>query len=194
VRYNSVFVSGPERRWKDDPIKVLTGLIFPTSGTVQVLGGAPSDSAVRARSATAENPSPRPPDGSEILISLPALHVPHQQIAAEIQRTLALDDLKRAANVQVRKYSRHGAAAGIAQGVAGKPELDILDDDVRAGSHRRRPEKDLNSNLRARARRVLLDAHHLRRRETSTRGASSSTPDDAVGAGRRLIGGPARWR
>jgi len=165
VRYNSVFgFLGPNGAGKTTTIKVLTGLIFPTSGTVQVLGGAPSDSAVRARFGyLPENPSfPDHLTGAEILhFACLLLHVPHQQIAAEIERTLALVDLKRAANVQVRKYSKGMVQRlGIAQALLGSPELVILDEPMSGlDPIGRRQVKDLISNLRREGKTVFFSTH-----------------------------------
>lgn len=165
VRQNSVFgFLGPNGAGKTTTIKVLTGLIFPTSGTVQVLGGSPSDTAVRARFGfLPENPTfPDHLTGAEVLrFASGLLRLPRQRIGAEVERTLGLVDLKRAADVQVRKYSKGMVQRlGIAQALLGSPELVILDEPMSGlDPIGRREIKDLISSLRREGRTVFFSTH-----------------------------------
>ncbi|MBS2029372.1 MAG: ABC transporter ATP-binding protein [Deltaproteobacteria bacterium] len=155
---------GPNGAGKTTTIKMLTGLIFPTAGRVTVLGGAPSDAAVRARFGyLPENPSfPDHLTGAEILrFACELLGLPRARIAAEVERCLALVDLKRAANLQVRKYSKGMVQrVGIAQALLGSPELVILDEPMSGlDPIGRRDIKDLILSLRREGKTVFFSTH-----------------------------------
>jgi ABC-2 type transport system ATP-binding protein len=155
---------GPNGAGKTTTIKILTGLIFPTRGEIQVLGGSPSDPRCRARMGyLPENPSfPDHLTGAEIVgFSAELLGMKRAQLRPEIDRVLGVVDLKRAADVPVRKYSKGMTQRlGIAQALLKDPALVILDEPMSGlDPVGRRDIKDLITRLRAEGRTVFFSTH-----------------------------------
>jgi ABC-2 type transport system ATP-binding protein len=155
---------GPNGAGKTTTIKILTGLIFPTSGTITVLGESPTVARGRSRMGyLPENPSfPDHLTGAEVVgFSAELLGVPRGRISAEIDRTLALVDLTRAADVQVRKYSKGMTQRlGIAQALLNDPALVILDEPMSGlDPVGRRDIKDLIVRLRSEGKTVFFSTH-----------------------------------
>jgi ABC-2 type transport system ATP-binding protein len=155
---------GPNGAGKTTTIKILTGLIFPTSGTITVLGESPTVARGRSRMGyLPENPSfPDHLTGAEVVgFSAELLGVPRGRIRPEIDRVLALVDLTRAAGVQVRKYSKGMTQRlGIAQALLNDPALVILDEPMSGlDPVGRRDIKDLIIRLRSEGKTVFFSTH-----------------------------------
>ena len=153
---------GPNGAGKTTTLRILTGLIAPTSGTVRVLGGAPGQAQVLARTGSMiESPAFYPYlsglDNLRLLAEY--AEVPH----ARIHEVLALVDLADRARDRFSTYSlgmkqRLGVAAALLK----DPELVILDEPTNgldpAGM---RDMRRLIRELGADGRTVLLSSHLL---------------------------------
>ncbi len=122
---------GPNGAGKTTTIKLLTGLIKPTSGTIMINGI--SSSKNESRNLIGFLPeSPQFYEyltGYEYLAMISSL-IPKQTIGKnEINETLERVGLIRSKDVKIRKYSRGmGQRLGIAQAIIGNPEILILDE------------------------------------------------------------------
>lgn len=153
---------GPNGAGKTTTLRILTGLIAPTSGTVRVLGGAPGQAQVLARTGSMiESPAFYP-----YLSGLDNLRLlaEYAEVArARIHEVLALVDLIDRARDRFSTYSlgmkqRLGVAAALLK----DPELVILDEPTNgldpAGM---RDMRRLIRELGADGRTVLLSSHLL---------------------------------
>jgi len=153
---------GPNGAGKTTTLRILTGLIAPTSGTVRVLGGAPGQAEVLARTGSMiESPAFYP-----YLSGLDNLRLlaEYAEVArARIHEVLALVDLTDRARDRFSTYSlgmkqRLGVAAALLK----DPELVILDEPTNgldpAGM---RDMRRLIRELGADGRTVLLSSHLL---------------------------------
>lgn len=153
---------GPNGAGKTTTLRILTGLIAPTSGTVRVLGGAPGQAQVLARTGSMiESPAFYP-----YLSGLDNLRLlaEYAEVArARIHEVLALVDLTDRARDRFSTYSlgmkqRLGVAAALLK----DPELVILDEPTNgldpAGM---RDMRRLIRELGADGRTVLLSSHLL---------------------------------
>jgi len=153
---------GPNGAGKTTTLRILTGLIAPTSGTVRVLGGTPGQAQVLARTGSMiESPAFYPYlsglDNLRLLAEY--AEVPRTRIA----EVLALVDLTDRARDRFSTYSlgmkqRLGVAAALLK----DPELVILDEPTNgldpAGM---RDMRRLIRELGADGRTVLLSSHLL---------------------------------
>jgi ABC-2 type transport system ATP-binding protein len=153
---------GPNGAGKTTTLRILTGLIAPTSGTVRVLGGSPGQAQVLARTGSMiESPAFYPYlsglDNLRLLAEY--AEVPRPRIA----EVLALVDLTDRARDRFSTYSlgmkqRLGVAAALLK----DPELVILDEPTNgldpAGM---RDMRRLIRELGADGRTVLLSSHLL---------------------------------
>ncbi|MEU0090832.1 ABC transporter ATP-binding protein [Kribbella sp. NPDC006257] len=153
---------GPNGAGKTTTLRILTGLIAPTSGTVRVLGGSPGQAQVLARTGSMiESPAFYPYlsglDNLRLLAEY--AEVPRTRIA----EVLALVDLTDRARDRFSTYSlgmkqRLGVAAALLK----DPELVILDEPTNgldpAGM---RDMRRLIRELGADGRTVLLSSHLL---------------------------------
>ncbi|HEY9722207.1 MAG TPA: ABC transporter ATP-binding protein, partial [Oscillatoriaceae cyanobacterium] len=123
---------GPNGAGKTTSQKLFLGLLRPTSGSVRVFGGAPSEASVRARVGfLPENPYFYTYlTGREFLgfcADLFGLHGRARE--ARIRELLALVEMTHAADTQLRKYSKGMLQRiGIAQALVNDPELVFLDE------------------------------------------------------------------
>jgi ABC-2 type transport system ATP-binding protein len=165
VRPSQVFgFLGPNGAGKTTTIKTVAGLIFPSSGTVRVFGGAPSDVRGRARLGyLPENPAFHDHlTGREALRFLGALSGLSAAGASQrAKEVLELTGLTGAADVQVRRYSKGMAQRlGIAQALLHQPELVILDEPMSGlDPVGRREVKEVIRGLRAQGRTVFFSTH-----------------------------------
>jgi ABC-type multidrug transport system ATPase subunit len=153
---------GPNGAGKTTTLRILTGLISPTSGTVRVLGGAPGQAQVLARTGSMiESPAFYPYlsglDNLRVLAEYADVPRPR------IDEVLALVDLADRARDRFSTYSlgmkqRLGVAAALLK----DPELVILDEPTNgldpAGM---RDMRRLIRELGADGRTVLLSSHLL---------------------------------
>ncbi|TCM44432.1 ABC transporter ATP-binding protein [Kribbella sp. VKM Ac-2568] len=153
---------GPNGAGKTTTLRILTGLIAPTSGTVRVLGGAPGQAQVLARTGSMiESPAFYPYLSG--LDNLRLLAEYAEVPRARIHEVLALVDLTDRARDRFSTYSlgmkqRLGVAAALLK----DPELVILDEPTNgldpAGM---RDMRRLIRELGADGRTVLLSSHLL---------------------------------
>ena len=121
---------GPNGAGKTTFIKILLGVVRPTSGKVEVLGGHPEDLAVRARIGYLPErlhlpEAWRPP---EFLASVARLKG-KRPVRAEISRLLERVGLAQAAGRKIAGFSKGmRQRLGLAAAVLGGPDLLVLDE------------------------------------------------------------------
>ncbi len=155
---------GPNGAGKTTTIKILTGLIFPDSGSALVLGEQPDQPDIRRRIGyLPENPSFHDHlSGIEVLDFTCQLQgVPHQQRARRIGEVLEQVKLSHAGNMQVRRYSKGMVQRlGIAQALIHEPELLILDEPMSGlDPVGRREVRDLILELRKAGKTIFFSTH-----------------------------------
>jgi ABC-2 type transport system ATP-binding protein len=157
---------GPNGSGKTTTMKLVLGLIFPTSGTVSVLGQDPRDAAARTRIGFM-------PEETYLHKFLTAdetldfhgrlFDIPRRERRARADRLIEKVGLAHARGRPVREYSRGmGRRIGLAQALVNDPELILLDEPT-AGLDpiAAREVKDLIAGLRAEGRTVVLSSHLL---------------------------------
>jgi ABC-2 type transport system ATP-binding protein len=155
---------GPNGAGKTTTIKILTGLIFPTSGHVSILGSSPATAAMRHRLGyLPENPSFHDHlTGREALgFACDLLGVPKSFARSRVDEALAKVQLSKAADLQVRRYSKGMTQRlGIAQALVHDPELLILDEPMSGlDPIGRRDVKDLLRDLAAKGKTLFFSTH-----------------------------------
>ncbi len=157
---------GPNGSGKSTAIKMLLGLLFPTSGKISILGGQPGDRSVLARIGYLPEDSYLYPflDGRETLEFTARLFglapAERQQRATEL---LDMVGLPEAGLRPVQEYSKGmQRRIGLAQSLVNDPELLILDEPTNGldpiGT---RQVKDVILALRERGKTVLITSHLL---------------------------------
>lgn len=157
---------GPNGAGKTTTIKILMGLLFPTSGTAQVLGAPAGDRAAKARVGyLPENPyfydylSVR-----ELLDMVGRLHgLGRRQRRERAERLVERVGLSHAAGRALRSYSKGMLQrAGLAQALMGEPELVVLDEPMSGlDPVGRKQVRDLVFELRDRGTTVFFCTHIL---------------------------------
>ncbi len=156
---------GPNGSGKSTTLKMILGLLFPTAGTLTVLGQAPSSPAVRARigylpEETRLYPALTP---LEILaFHARLLSLPRADATERTQSLLTSLDLIHAARRPVGSFSKGMARrVGLAVALLGRPELLILDEPTSGlDPQATRQVKDLMLSL-ARSGTTILTTSHL---------------------------------
>lgn len=157
---------GPNGAGKTTTIKVLTGLVKPTGGSVRVMGGSPQDISVRARIGYL----PEQPyfydylKPTEILDYFGRLFgIPAAERRRRIDRLLDQVGLSYARDRTLRKFSKGMLQRiGIAQALLNDPELVILDEPMSGLDPIGRKEVvDIITSLRERGRTVFFSSHIL---------------------------------
>jgi ABC-2 type transport system ATP-binding protein len=157
---------GPNGAGKTTTIKVLTGLVRPTAGTVKVLGGDPDDIRVKARVGFL----PEQPyfydylKPSELLDIFGRLYgmsrdLRRRRIGELMERT----GIAHAGDRVLRKFSKGMLQrVGIAQALLNDPELVILDEPMSGlDPIGRKDVIDLIASLKARGTTVFFSSHIL---------------------------------
>lgn len=133
VRPGEIFgLLGPNGSGKSTTIKMLLGLLRPTSGTLRVLGAAPGDRRARARlgylpEVTLLHPFLTPRETLDYYGSLAGLG--RAECRKRADELLAMLDLTVAADRPVGEFSKGMARrVGLAQTLVNRPELVILDE------------------------------------------------------------------
>ena len=157
---------GPNGAGKTTTIKILMGLLFPSSGTAQVLGAPAGDRAAKARVGyLPENPyfydylSVR-----ELLDMVGRLHgLPRRVRHERAERLIERVGLRHAAGRALRSYSKGMLQrAGLAQALMGDPELVVLDEPMSGLDPVGRKEvRDLVFELRDQGTTVFFCTHIL---------------------------------
>lgn len=200
VQRGSVFgFLGPNGAGKTTTIKILVGLITPSSGRVSVFGMDPSDHRTRKRIGyLPENPAlPDGLTGVEVLRLMASLSgLSKSRQPDEVARVLRLVDLDRAKDVVVRKYSKGMVQRlGIAQALLGSPDLVILDEPMSGlDPVGRREMKDLVLELRRLGKTVFFSTHIISDVEELCDELAIVVQGETVLAGSvaRLLGGGTR--
>jgi ABC-2 type transport system ATP-binding protein len=157
---------GPNGAGKTTTIKMLMGLIFPSSGKAFIYDAAiPSAEAKRRIGFLPENPS-----YYEFLTGREALRffgelsgVPASAVSGRIEELLDLVGLTPAADRQIRKYSKGmQQRLGIAQALVGDPSFVVLDEPMSGlDPIGRKDVRDLILELKRRGKTVLFSTHIL---------------------------------
>ena len=167
IRKGEVFgLLGPNGSGKSTTIKMLLGLLRPTSGTVAIMGGEPSSPAVRARIGYLPEVSSfhkylTPRETLNYYGGLFGLSTAERRKrSAELLERLGIAD---AADRPVGEFSKGMARrAGLAQALINDPELLVLDEPTSGldpiGRH---AVKELVKSLAAEGKTVLLSSHLL---------------------------------
>ncbi len=158
---------GPNGSGKSTTIKLLLGLIFPTSGSARVLGSLPGTPAVNQRLGYLPEESylHRFLTGEETVDFYGRLFglgpAERRRRTAELLDLVGLD--RRARARQLREYSKGmSRRIGLAQALVNDPELLLLDEPTSGldpiGT---REMKDLILHLKAQGKTILLSSHLL---------------------------------
>jgi ABC-2 type transport system ATP-binding protein len=167
VRRGEVFgLLGPNGSGKTTTMKLVLGLIFPTSGEVRVLGRDPRSAAARTRVGFM-------PEETYLHKFLTAdetldfhgrlFDIPKDVRARRAGELIERVGLTHARGRTIREYSRGmGRRIGLAQALINDPELILLDEPT-AGLDPigAREVKDLIASLRAEGRTIVLTSHLL---------------------------------
>lgn len=137
VRAGKIFgFLGPNGAGKSTVVKILTGLVAPTSGRVEVLGSRPGD--VRAKQRIGFLPEHfRFPDwlsATELLRFHGRLYgIKRGDLSSSIGEILELVELRDNAGQRIRAFSKGmQQRLGIAQALIGRPDLVFLDEPTSA--------------------------------------------------------------
>jgi ABC-2 type transport system ATP-binding protein len=167
VRRGEVFgLLGPNGSGKTTTMKLVLGLLRPTSGEARVLGRAPHESPARARIGflPEETYLHKFLTGEETLEFHGRLFdLPREVRRRRTEELLEKVGLAGARGRRLREYSRGmGRRIGLAQALVNDPELVLLDEPT-AGLDPMgaREVKDLILDLRGRGKTVLLSSHLL---------------------------------
>ena len=157
---------GPNGSGKSTTIKMLLGLLFPTSGRVTIFGCTPTDVSIKARIGFLPEESYLYPflDAWETLDFYGRLfHQPRRERMRRIGKLLEMVGLSSVAYRRVGEYSKGmQRRIGLAQALINDPDLLILDEPTSGmdpvGS---RQFKDLIHVLAQRGKTILLSSHLL---------------------------------
>ena len=162
---------GPNGAGKTTTLKLLMGLVFPTSGTAKILGRAIGDRQVKAQVGFL----PEQPYFYDYLTARELLEyyallsgVDGKARSAKVQRILHRVGLSDAANLQLRKFSKGMLQrAGIAQAIVHEPKVLFFDEPMSGlDPVGRREVRDLMDELRQEGRTVFFSTHILSDAET----------------------------
>ena len=167
VEENEVFgFLGPNGAGKTTTLKILVGLLFPTSGKARILGKPLNHIATKALIGfLPENPYfYEYLTGAELLDFYCRLFgMPKSQRKTRTEELLRRVGLIEAADLQVRKYS-HGMRQrlGIAQALVNDPKLLFLDEPMTGlDPVGRRQIRDMIGELRAEGKTIFFSSHIL---------------------------------
>jgi len=167
VRRGEVFgLLGPNGSGKSTTVKLLLGLLFPTSGAIRVLGRPPRDVRVKARIGFLPEETYLYPylNASETLDFFGRLsRLPRRERRRRVDALIEMVGLTKQRNRPLSEYSKGMARRiGIAQALINDPELILLDEPTTGldpiGA---RGVKDLILELKERGKSILLSSHLL---------------------------------
>lgn len=167
VRRGEIFgLLGPNGSGKTTSIKMMMGLIFPTAGTIEVLGRSVGDVAVKARVGyLPENPAFYEYLRADELLDLSArlCGVDRTTRRRRIPELLDRVGLASALNRPLRKFSKGMLQRiGLAQAVIHDPDLVVLDEPLSGLDPLGRKEvRDLIGTLRDQGKTVIFSSHIL---------------------------------
>ena len=157
---------GPNGSGKSTTIKMILGLLFPTAGSLEVLGASPRATAVKSRIGYLPEESylyPHLTPLETLTFYARLFRLPGAVARARIAELLEMIGLAHARHRPVGEFSKGMARRiGLAQALLNDPELVILDEPT-AGLDPQgtRQVKDLILALAARGKTVLLTSHLL---------------------------------
>ena len=157
---------GPNGAGKTTTLKILLGLLFPTSGSVSVLGQSPRDVRIKARIGYLPEESYLYPflDAQETLDFYGRLFkLDARERKSRTESLLDLVGLKIERRRPIREYSKGMARRiGIAQALINDPDLIIFDEPTSGlDPIGNREVKDLILRLKQRGKTILLCSHLL---------------------------------
>ena len=167
IRRGEVFgLLGPNGSGKSTTIKMLLGLVFPTRGSLKVLGGSPRDLAVKARIGylPEETPLYKHLNAIETVEFFGSLFgLPQAECRTRAEQLVEMVGLGHVRTRPVGEFSKGMARRiGIAQALVNDPDFIILDEPTSGldpvGC---REVKDLVKLLAGRGKTVLLTSHLL---------------------------------
>ncbi len=157
---------GPNGAGKTTTLKLLMGLVFPTSGSAKLLGMDMNDPRVKSQIGFL----PEQPYFYDHLSARELLNyygrlsgVPAKTCAARVEQMLARVGLSDSANVQLRKFSKGMLQrVGLAQAILHDPKLVFLDEPMSGlDPMGRREVRDLIQQLRSEGKTVFFSTHIL---------------------------------
>jgi ABC-2 type transport system ATP-binding protein len=157
---------GPNGAGKTTTLKMLMGLVYPTSGSARILGGDISEPAVRAQIGFL----PEHPyfydylTGRELLEYYGRLSgMPSTGRSEKVSEMLSLVGLADAGDLQLRKYSKGMLQrVGIAQAILHDPKVVFLDEPMSGlDPMGRREVRDLMEQLKKQGKTVFFSTHIL---------------------------------
>jgi ABC-2 type transport system ATP-binding protein len=157
---------GPNGAGKTTTLKLLMGLVFPTSGSARILGKEWTDPAVKAQIGFL----PEQPYFYDYLTARELLEyyaqlsgVPAKQRSARVQEMLARVGLPDVGGLQLRKFSKGMLQrVGIAQAILHDPKVVFLDEPVSGLDPMGRHEvRDLMEQLKKEGKTVFFSTHIL---------------------------------
>ncbi|RMF57622.1 MAG: ABC transporter ATP-binding protein [Calditrichaeota bacterium] len=157
---------GPNGAGKTTLIKILLGVVFPTSGSVSVLERPVNDLEVKARIGYLPE-NHRYPDflrGGEVLEYYARLAgIEKRQIAQNKVRLLKLVNLEKWAGTKIKKYSKGMMQRlGLAQAMMNDPEMLFLDEPTDGVDPIGRKEiRDVLHHLKEEGKTIFLNSHLL---------------------------------
>ena len=157
---------GPNGSGKSTTIKMILGLLFPTSGELDVLGTSPRSISAKARigylpEETYLYPHLTPRETLAFYAHL--FHLPPAEIRRRTDQLLEMVGLSHAAHRPVGEFSKGMARrVGLAQALLNDPDLVILDEPTSGlDPQGTRQVKDLILALAERGKTILLTSHLL---------------------------------
>jgi ABC-2 type transport system ATP-binding protein len=157
---------GPNGAGKTTTLKILMGLVFPTSGSARILGMELDDPRMKAQIGFL----PEQPYFYDYLTARELLRyygqlsgMSEKQLAANVEPLLQRVGLKDAAHVQLRKFSKGMLQrVGIAQAILHDPKVVFLDEPMSGlDPMGRREVRTLIEQLKAEGKTVFFSTHIL---------------------------------
>ena len=158
---------GPNGSGKTTTIKLLLGLIFPTSGSIKILGNSDIASpAVRSKIGFLPEGAYYPDflRGEEVLRFYGKLYgLGGKDLESRIQKVLGVVGMTHAHKRFVRSYSKGmRQRIGLAQALISDPEILILDEPTTGlDPLARREIRDILSDLRDQGKTLMISSHEL---------------------------------
>lgn len=157
---------GPNGAGKSTTIKILLGLVFPSSGVATILGEPITNDQIRSRIGyLPENPAfPTHLRAGEFLRQMAKVHkVADGEIESRVRGCLTLVGIADRADSAIKEFSRGMLQRlGIAQALVNQPDLVILDEPLNGlDPYGRRDLKRIFLDLKAQGRTVFFSSHIL---------------------------------
>ncbi len=158
---------GPNGSGKTTTIKMLLGLIFPTSGTIEILGSSDIGAAdIKKKIGYLPEGAYYPEflKGEEVLQFYGSLYgIPRRKLKTRISEVLELVGMNHARKRMIRGYSKGmRQRIGLAQALINDPQILILDEPTTGLDPIARKEiRDILVELRDQGKTLLISSHEL---------------------------------